>query len=462
MQSQPKLTKVTRLDSIPIGEWTEEGFLKDMPIVTSVGIFDYRNPDGTTHKELRLPEYVFEPESLASYKGKPVIITHAAKMVTSENAPDEVIGTILSDGIRDGDNVRAEIIIHDTDAMAKSGLKELSLGYNLTLEHSPGEWNGQHYDYIQTEIRINHLALVDKARAGEKARLNIDSKDEPETPAEQGGKQAMAEKKSPKKPVMNADEMKQAISAFEKRRQSRLDGEEEPSAIEEKVTVGETNSDENPVSSNGGEEKAEAPKEVTLTEKIQQIKDRRDKRDAFGDPEDIDTAKAHIAESDGDISALLELIAKLEASKDFAEAKLGGLDQKFGADGNADCDTMGEGKPMNTDAKDVDIDAIISERLALARIGDTLNLDGIEQLKPIEAKKKIITAIKPSIRLDGKDPAYVNAAFEIAVAEHKSVKDTEFQRKQIFNSDRRDVPSQKSGASSARESMIERYQGGKE
>ena len=61
--------------------------------------------------------------------------------------------------------------------MRYCGLKELSLGYNLTLDETPGEWNGQHYDAIQRDIRINHLALGREARAGEQARLNIDGRD---------------------------------------------------------------------------------------------------------------------------------------------------------------------------------------------------------------------------------------------------------------------------------------------
>lgn len=87
-----------------------------------------------------------------------------------DNVQKHQIGTILTEGYRSGDDVRAEIVIHNTDEMRYCGLKELSLGYNLTLDETPGEWNGQHYDAIQRDIRINHLALVREARAGEQAR----------------------------------------------------------------------------------------------------------------------------------------------------------------------------------------------------------------------------------------------------------------------------------------------------
>ena len=103
MQSNPqapKLQRVVRFDNLPLNQtyFTEEGYLMDHPIVTTVGIFEYVNPDGSIRKELRLPEEVFSEKSLASYKGKPVIITHDAGVVDKDNVAEEHIGTILSKG----------------------------------------------------------------------------------------------------------------------------------------------------------------------------------------------------------------------------------------------------------------------------------------------------------------------------------------------------------------------------
>lgn len=108
-------TKAIRLDSIPLDKtyYTEEGYLVDHPILTSCGIFEYANPDGSIRRELRLPEEVFNDKSLESYEGKPIIVTHDAGEVNKDNAHRETIGTILSKGYRDGDDVRAKIIIHD-------------------------------------------------------------------------------------------------------------------------------------------------------------------------------------------------------------------------------------------------------------------------------------------------------------------------------------------------------------
>ncbi|MCD8201918.1 MAG: DUF2213 domain-containing protein [Clostridia bacterium] len=177
----PKLKGVIRLDGTDVyaTHFTEEGYLMDKPVLTRTGIFKYANGDGTERSELRLPEEVFNKESLKSYKGKPIIITHSAGLIDKDNVGSEYIGTILTDGEKfEDDKVTAEIVIHEADAMKDCGLRELSIGYSLDLEETPGTWNGMHYDAIQRNIRVNHLALVQEARAGDDARLNIDSKND--------------------------------------------------------------------------------------------------------------------------------------------------------------------------------------------------------------------------------------------------------------------------------------------
>ena len=311
----PVLKRVERLDSIPLSDtyWTEEGYLIDKPIVTSVGIFEYRNPDGSTRRELRLPEHVFDKDSLASYRGKPVILTHRAGSVDKDNVDREHIGTILSEGVADGDDVRVEIIIHDTDIIKQTGLRELSLGYSLDLDETPGTWNGQHYDAIQTNIRINHLALVDKARAGEQARLNIDSRDE----NSEGGTNM-----DPKYDL-TPEEMDEAVRQFKARRadgsdpapaEPKKDGGDPP---DKKTDGGDSNTDGNEPKKDGGD----APGSNTDGgDPVKMVKDRRDGRKADGAPKDTESAKKVIAQQDADIDALLKVIEQMKAKSDFDSA----------------------------------------------------------------------------------------------------------------------------------------------
>lgn len=149
---------------------TAEGFIRDAPIVGRTGILHYKNADGTDRYEYRPPEEAFDAESLASLRGKPITVGHKA-MVNADNAAAVApIGSVLSDGRQDGNNIVADIVIYDLPTNAR----ELSCGYTLELDETPGTTpDGQHYDAVQRKIRYNHVAVVPRGRAGV-ARLNMD------------------------------------------------------------------------------------------------------------------------------------------------------------------------------------------------------------------------------------------------------------------------------------------------
>lgn len=417
-----------RFDSIPLSDtyFTPEGYLIDNPILTRVGIFEYHNADGSVRRELRLPEEVFAAESLASYKGKPVILTHEAGLVDVDNVQQEHIGTILSEGIQDGDNVRAQIVIHDAESL-DYGLRELSLGYTQTPDETPGVWNGQPYDAIQRNIQINHLALVEKARAGEQARLNIDGE-------EQGGNQMSKARKD----GLTPEEIARLVEEYKQRQAQRMENTN-PTADEG------TNPDEQTTD----EDEADPVKEV---------KDRRDRRDASGDCETMDEASGVIAQQDEDIQKLLDFIAQLQAKIDFdeasAEEEAKTDNEGETAEANADEEEPQE-NPLNMDS----IDAYVNQKIELIRLGDKLNLDGIETMKPMDAKKAIIKKVHPNIRLDGKDTAYINAMFDIAKESVGKRKDVDYQRQQMFRGDSaHNKPVD--GQNEARRRMIEKMDGG--
>lgn len=152
-----------------------DGFLRDSPIVARTGIYIYQQPDGTIRREYRPPEEVFDTDSEASFVGKPIVVGHPASgIVNSDTAQDLAIGTILSSGYpKDETNIACDIVIHNPSAIGEK--RGLSLGYRVDIEETSGTTpDGQQYDAIQRNIRINHLAVVDRARAGAKARLTLD------------------------------------------------------------------------------------------------------------------------------------------------------------------------------------------------------------------------------------------------------------------------------------------------
>ena len=471
----PKLTRVHRLDSIRLDEtyFTKEGYFIDHPVTTRIGIFEYIEPDGSKRRELRLPEHVFDERSLATYEGKPVIITHEAGRVDKGNVADETVGTILSAGYRDGDDVRCKVIIHSIDEVRMSGLRELSLGYDMVIDETPGTWQGKPYDAIQTEITINHLALVRDARAGEQSRLNLDGKNK----FESGGNEMLGNRK--KRPESKAQQ-------FVKRFQRRLD--EDGAAEEEKEEGLFPQHDEI-------EEGDSSLK--SIEDRVNEILERRDRRDAAGDLESEEDAIALIAEQDEDIEKLVEIVEELTAGIDVGNAEkedgfeedppegtdedegdeyaFSGSDKEEAEDGSDeaagdDIPVIGGGEEesggITLTIRADSVDRIIRERIKLGRIGDKLNLDGLEEMNPWDAKKAIIKRVYPSMRLDGKGKPYVRAAFDLALGQVDAIvkKDTDYQRRQMTSrADSADNQHRgKTAAQQSREKMIEKQiKGGK-
>lgn len=176
----------------------ENGFLVDTPVVARLGVQVYYMEDGRTVREFRPAEEVFKDESLASYQGKPMTLDHV--FVNSENAKEVVVGSVTGKAEPLGSSVVAPIVVYDNTAIQEAmagNAKELSVGYSAILDETPG-WGDpitgeyvlksdgdqfdapegwQEFDAIQRDIKVNHLAMVYRGRAGI-AKLNMDGEQE--------------------------------------------------------------------------------------------------------------------------------------------------------------------------------------------------------------------------------------------------------------------------------------------
>ena len=442
-----------RTDSVPVDEhYSAEGYFYDNPILTRTGIFKYTLEDGSERRELRRPEDVFDPESLASYEGKPIIITHDAQVIDKDNAHRERVGTILTPGQQDGETVRAKIVIDDPDAVKASGLRELSVGYYQDLIMEPGEWNGEPYDAIQTHIRVNHLALVAVARAGDDARLNMDSQDS------NGGMTPMDENEKMNNPTQDDD------ATVDTTKPTTDDGEGagsppvtpglDPVGVQAAIkayltatTGGATADDENNPAAGGDPTKPtedDGEDDPTKPDALAEITARRD---AMEDGQ----AKA-------DINTLLSMLDAANARADAAEDDTKPTEDE---DDNPD-DSSSQ---LNHDSASA-IAAQVSQRVELCRLGDKLHLDGMETMPVMQAKKKVVHAVIPGMRLDGKSSAYINAAFDIAKEKINGRKSVADQRSQIFNADSANAAvrdaGKKNDPAAARNRMIQRHTAEKE
>lgn len=157
---------------------TAAGFLRLDGYATRVGVLEYRNTDGSIRRELRLPEEVGKPESLATLDGVPLTDEHPPELLTPETATRYQRGYTGDGTTLAGDKVAVSVTVTDAGLIqgVQSGRKaELSCGYTCRLDFTPGVWRGQPYDAVQRDIVYNHLAAVPRGRAGPDVRLRLDA-----------------------------------------------------------------------------------------------------------------------------------------------------------------------------------------------------------------------------------------------------------------------------------------------
>jgi hypothetical protein len=176
-------TFVQRRDGITLRNLnlTPEGYLNTRGVVAKEGILTYYR-DGKPFREYVPAETLKEAQHLDSLQGIPVTRRHPSLgEVDADNAKAEMRGVTLGAAtvVNDGEDTLVEtgVKLFDKAVIAdvQAGVVELSLGYKARLDMKPGTWRGQAYDAIQVKRVNNHLALVESARAGHKARLRLDS-----------------------------------------------------------------------------------------------------------------------------------------------------------------------------------------------------------------------------------------------------------------------------------------------
>ena len=158
---------------------SSEGYLAARPRVARTGLQTYSG------KEVGKPELakvvVYRPhdevmaeESMRTFIHRPVTDNHPAELVTAQNWKDHAVGTVGHGIVRDGEFVRADMVIYDaaTIAAVEGGKAELSVGYTADLDFTAGKTeDGLSFDAIQKNIRVNHVAVVNAARGGKQLRI---------------------------------------------------------------------------------------------------------------------------------------------------------------------------------------------------------------------------------------------------------------------------------------------------
>ena len=169
------------IDSAPIGDvrTTADGYMTAYARAVRAGIQEYTGREiGLTDRAMvrvyRPDSEVFNADSLRSFSHAPVTVGHPSELVSADNWAQLAVGEVSTEAVRDGEFIALPLILKDRAAIdaVNGGKVELSAGYTADIEIVDGVTpDGLRYDAIQRNIRINHLAIVDNARAGSKARI---------------------------------------------------------------------------------------------------------------------------------------------------------------------------------------------------------------------------------------------------------------------------------------------------
>ena len=162
--------------------------IKDNPILKA-GIFPYLGSEigqgepARVYKVLRSEEELSKPETIKSFELVPLINEHFVLGELGTDTDDKSIDGIVGESIYfEAPYLKSNIKVFGKHIkkLIEVGKIELSAGYSC--KYIPVE-NNPDYDFIQTDIRANHLALVEAGRNGsdvavqDALKFTLDSKE---------------------------------------------------------------------------------------------------------------------------------------------------------------------------------------------------------------------------------------------------------------------------------------------
>jgi len=163
---------------------TADGYLAVRARAARTGVYRYTgrevDPDNkhglrdqATVNVLRDEAAVFDTKAAHSFIGKPITDDHPKEAVTASNWRDHARGVVMG-AMRDGDHLAFDLLLTDAATIAKvdAGKVELSNGYESGIEFGSFKAaDGTECQARQTSIGGNHVAIVDRGRAGPTCRI---------------------------------------------------------------------------------------------------------------------------------------------------------------------------------------------------------------------------------------------------------------------------------------------------
>ncbi|MGE7988945.1 DUF2213 domain-containing protein [Lysinibacillus fusiformis] len=187
--------KLQRYDTSYIKDYMEtpEGYLTVNVPITRPGVFPYQRQDGTVQMEAKLPEDIFSDRTIYSARSKPVTDGHPNEPVTIDNYQTYAKGMSHTDSRVEDFKLYISLTVTDKALIGKihEGYNEISIGFLSDVVAESGTYNGDQYEYVQRNVEINHIAIVEKGRAGPEVAIRSDS-DAWQIDEKEGGNSEMA------------------------------------------------------------------------------------------------------------------------------------------------------------------------------------------------------------------------------------------------------------------------------
>ena len=382
----------------------------------------------------RDPSEVFSPATIASFEGKTFTLTHPKELLDPTTERENFIGHVQnvrrgSESLGDGNiPLRADVIIKVDEGIDayRRGMREISSGYGYTLAREGYRWD-------QRKIVGNHVALVDKGRAGAEARINDAAAESKETTMSflekiwAHGWKAFAAEAKPEDLVLALKEKEDSTrsAALDASNVTRIDaGKREPKF----VSIGKTSDgveifrmsvardDDKSGKDDGKEEENKA-----AMDKRKRMHDTLDKMFDATEEE----MKKRSEEEDADVKSLMDMLGKMtkggdDSAKDAAEKEKEEAEKKAAEDAEthpegcrcADCMDKRKGKDAEKkeeegvdDAEIVRAEPVLAEGERPKSVFDAaMTMDLMKGLRTVIAKsddakvKKAFDAVYQGLR----------------------------------------------------------------
>lgn len=204
---------------------TSEGYLTiNACPVTRPGVFPYLRQDGQIEMEAKLPEELFSEKTIASAHAKPITDDHPSELVTAANYAKYAKGLTHTDAAVKDNKLVISFTVTDSATIQKirDGKRELSIGFTADVQQENGSYSGEKYDSVQRNMEINHIAIVDKGRAGPTIAIRGDSACMVTDDKKQGGR---------KMPTIKIDSVDYEVDSVVKARIDALEAQVESSNV---------------------------------------------------------------------------------------------------------------------------------------------------------------------------------------------------------------------------------------